>query len=393
MIREALAPHKGELLDRLWAVVESPAREQGQARLRAAAALVEYDPQSRRWAKAAGTVVEDLVSVNPVFLGLWTDAFRPLKARLLGPLCGVFRKQPERTGTILATSLLADYAADQPRVLADLVMDADEKQFAILFRKLKEHGEEGLPLLQGELDKRPMPDAGEESKEALAKRQANAAVALLKMNHADKVWPLLKHSPDPRARTCLIHRFAPLGADVTALVRRLDEETDASSRRALILCLGEFDTATIPPAARRPLIAKLLDLYRNDPDAGVHGAVEWLLRQKGWEQGNKLSEIDAQLQVDEQQRQAPAHVLRSTDKRQWYVNTEGQTFAILNAAEPFRDGFTAWGTGSTSGRSFSPAADRSDLCHCLQRGHEGPVPPFSTGQSRRAAAEYRAIQP
>ena len=42
-----------------------------------------------------------------------------------------------------------------------------------------------------------MPDATEEAKEALAKRQANAAVALLKMNHAAKVWPLLKHSPDP----------------------------------------------------------------------------------------------------------------------------------------------------------------------------------------------------
>ena len=49
-----------------------------------------------------------------------------------------------RSGS-LATGILADYAADQPRVLADLLMDADEKQFAVIYPKLKEHGEEGLP--------------------------------------------------------------------------------------------------------------------------------------------------------------------------------------------------------------------------------------------------------
>ena len=186
----------------------------------------------------------------------------------------------------MATDILADYAADQPEVLADLVMDADEKQFAIIYTKLKERGEEGLPLLQGEI-KKPLPDTTEEAKEALAKRQANAAVALLKMNHAAEVWPLLKHSPDPRVRSYLIHSLAPLGADVTALVHRLDEEPDVSIRRALILCLGEFDTTQFPAAERQPLIAKLLDLYQNDPDPGLHGAAEWLLRQKGWDQGDR----------------------------------------------------------------------------------------------------------
>jgi hypothetical protein len=43
------------------------------------------------------------------------------------------------------------------------------------------------------------------------------------------------------------------------------------------LCLGEFDTTQFPTAERQALIAKLLDLYQNDPDPGLHGAVEWLL--------------------------------------------------------------------------------------------------------------------
>ena len=49
--------------------------------------------------------------------------------------------KPERS---LATDILADYAADQPQVLADLLMDADEKQFAVIYPKFKDRGEQGL---------------------------------------------------------------------------------------------------------------------------------------------------------------------------------------------------------------------------------------------------------
>ena len=87
-------------------------------------------------------------------------------------------------------------------------------------------------------------------------------------------------------------------------------------------------------AERKSLIAELLKLYRNDPDPGLHGATAWLLRQKGWDRGDELSEIDAQLQVDEMRLQAG----KAAEKRHWYVNTEGQTLVILKADKPFRIG-------------------------------------------------------
>ena len=64
-------------------------------------------------------------------------------------------------------------------------------------------------MLTGEIDKKLPSDlpSSDEKREKLAKRQANAAVALLKMNQPAKVWPLLKHSPDPRVRSYLIHRL------------------------------------------------------------------------------------------------------------------------------------------------------------------------------------------
>jgi eukaryotic-like serine/threonine-protein kinase len=66
-------------------------------------------------------------------------------------------------------------------------------------------------------------------------------VALLRLGEStDKVWLLLRHSPDPRLRSYLIHRFRPLGADPRALAKQLDDEKEVSIRRALLLSLGEF---------------------------------------------------------------------------------------------------------------------------------------------------------
>ena len=64
-------------------------------------------------------------------------------------------------------------------------------------------------------------------------RQANAAVALLAMGQGEKVWPLLKHSPDPTVRSYLIDRLGPGGADARSRPdASLDEEQDVSIRRA-----------------------------------------------------------------------------------------------------------------------------------------------------------------
>ena len=105
----------------------------------------------------------------------------------------------------------------------------------------------------------------------------------------------------------------------------------------MILCLGEFDTTRFPVAERQQLVATLLALYRNDPDPGLHAAAEWLLRHEGWDQADKLSDIDSKLSVNDTQLEAR----KATDKRRWYVNTEGQTFVILNADKPFRMGSPA----------------------------------------------------
>ena len=98
VLRDALLPFKDKITDTLWSVVERPARGKDSQRLRAACALATYDPQSPRWDKLGGPVVDQLVAQNPVFLSLWLEGFRPVRLRLLPSLAAIFRNRAdERT--------------------------------------------------------------------------------------------------------------------------------------------------------------------------------------------------------------------------------------------------------------------------------------------------------
>jgi formylglycine-generating enzyme required for sulfatase activity len=217
--------------------------------------------------------------------------------------------------------------------LADLLMDAADKQFAVIYPKFQEQGEQGLPVLMGEIDRKSSPDAKEEDKEEWAKRKADAAVALLRMNKPEKVWPLLKHSPDPRVRSYLIHRLSPLGADAGAIVNRFEEEPDITIRRALLLSLGEYSEEDLSPVTRQALLPKLQEMYRTAADPGLHGAAEWLLRT--WKQEAWLKQVNEEWTKDQKQREKRlAGIKRALAKEkgktpQWYVNGQGQTMVVI----------------------------------------------------------------
>jgi formylglycine-generating enzyme required for sulfatase activity len=240
-----------------------------------------------------------------------------------------------------ATTILADYASDDPDSLAELLMTADPKAYASLFPVVERQAARVLPVFQAEIARGPITgEAGpgsEQRKDARAERQARAAIALIRLGHGDEVWYLLRHSTDPRLRSFIVNWLNPLGADpktVTAALARLNSLTtghplpanakmddilfhlETSIRRALILALGTYTTEGLSPGDPEPLFATLLNLYGNDPDAGVHGASEWTLRQ--WQQQEKLTAADAELSR-----------LKDRGQRRWYVNGQGQTLVLV----------------------------------------------------------------
>ena len=138
-----------------------------------------------------------MVTGNAAHLGFWLDALRPARDELTAPLATIYRdtEHPD-TERSLAFNILEDYASDQPNVLANLLMDSEEDHFAVLFEKLKAHQQAVVPLLKEEMVK-SLPEATEIEKDGLAKRQARAAVAMIRLGQAEAVWPLLQRSPDP----------------------------------------------------------------------------------------------------------------------------------------------------------------------------------------------------
>ncbi len=186
----------------------------------------------------------------------------------------------------------------------------------------------------------------EQEKDRLARRQARAAVGSLRLGKAELVWPLLRHSPNPRLRSFVVNWLKPLDADPKVIVAefgrvndsagrgiaRIPEkpeeflfDTETSIRRALILAMGTYGPDELQASEEQRLVAALLELYRSDPDAGIHGAAEWTLRR--WKHEKELRAIDADLKK-----------LEDRGEHRWFVNKQGQTLTVIDVPVAFRMG-------------------------------------------------------
>jgi serine/threonine protein kinase/formylglycine-generating enzyme required for sulfatase activity len=367
LLRDVLEPRAADLLQPLWQVVDDAGSDPAR-RFRAAVTLAKYDGNSQRWTGIADMVVHEYLSANRLHLGLWTEALRPVRGGLLGPLAKAFRdpgedlakQEQHQTSAIV----LADYAADRPDLLADLLTDGDEKQFAVIYPKLKDQGDQALSVLTDEVAKKPPAElpSSDEERDKLAKRQANAAVALLRMGRPGKVWPLLKRTPpdDPRVRSYLIHRLSPLKADAGAIVKRLEEESDITIRRALLLSLGEFSETDLPPTTRTSLVSKLQGIFCTASDPGLHAAAEWLLRM--WKQADWLKRVNDEWARDAGGRakriECIQHVIEKGEAQappQWYVNGQGQTMVVVHGPLEF-----VMGSPPTEDGRFGGPQDRRE---------------------------------
>jgi formylglycine-generating enzyme required for sulfatase activity/tRNA A-37 threonylcarbamoyl transferase component Bud32 len=328
LVRKVLTAHGAESVPSLWKQVNNP-QARMDARFRALVALAAFDPVNGRWSMAASMAVEQLLQADPLFVPYWMKALRPVRDDLQKGLVLVFRGQRKRLADrrLVAATVLADYCADQPVVLADLACDADAEQFWVLRPVLEKNRRAVRKALHAELAKRPPAKEREVARILRARRQANAAAALLVLGEPEAAWPLLEHCRTPDARTVLIHALAPRGADPRVLIRRLKNEKDAFIRAALILALGEYTAEQLSLETRAALQPKLLEWYRNDPDPGVHGAIDWLLRHSkeglvdrplDWDGRRDLETIEAELTGK-----------RGRAGQRWYVNGQGQTLAAV----------------------------------------------------------------
>ncbi len=390
----------------LWAKLADPAADLDR-RARTAAVLAGLAPDDPRWASFAANVVGSVVQANPDEFVVWSTTLEPVGGRLLPalmkryPATRVKIESEKLTVSELAAkasdfdrtvSLLARYAANRPAELAELAMIVDARHHPRFAEAIRKNQAGVVPVLEAELGKVAFPGGlvGSELSsvvgapmavsaldpdlvfDALAKRQANAAAVLLTLGESESVWPLLRFPADgdPSARSYLVERLAGIGADPVALIRRFRDEPDVSAKRALLIALGEFSVSAGWAGERDGLAAELVKLYRNHLDPGLHGAIDWLLCQR-WGRVAELAGIDAELGSAARGRVAARVVFGAIPipgvvgvmgvasglmlpapamgrDRDWYVNGECQTYAVVRRPVDFTFGSPVTESGECS---------------------------------------------
>jgi eukaryotic-like serine/threonine-protein kinase len=148
----------------------------------------------------------------------------------------------------------------------------------------------------------------------LANQQANAALALIRLGREAAGWPLLRSAPDPNLASAILHRLADAGVEPATLAARLEVETDADVRRALVLAIGVIPASRLEVPLRQSLVDRFSRMFRDDPDPGVHSAAEWALRRWGKFDEPKLGQGLAEI-----------------GRREgfgWYVDRSGNTMLV-----------------------------------------------------------------
>jgi formylglycine-generating enzyme required for sulfatase activity len=177
----------------------------------------------------------------------------------------------------------------------------------------------------------------------------------------------------------------------------------------LLLSLGEFGQQTLTVSERDSLVEKLRVLYRNEPDPGLHAAVEWLLHQ--WKQDKWLKHLEQEWANDKQQTEQRLQSIGkglATGKAepQWYVTSQGQTMVIIPGPVEFLMGSPPSESQRSNdeqlhlkriGRTFAIAAKAVTVEQFLRfrKGYDRLIPRFAPtadcpvhGTTWYDAAEY-----
>src|SRR5262249_3481732 len=156
-----LRKHHQGIDQRLWSLLDD-LKSDPEKRFRAACALANAGSAAveNRWESVSPFITDQFLAAsirNPGDYATLIECFRPLRKRLLAPLSSIFRdtgrSESERS---FATTILADYASDDPDVLAELLMTASHKAYVSLFPAVVRHAASALPTFHAEIARAPI---------------------------------------------------------------------------------------------------------------------------------------------------------------------------------------------------------------------------------------------
>ena len=177
----------------------------------------------------------------------------------------------------VATGVARDYVSDLPDALSRFVMEANEDQFAIMYPLVQTHADEYVKLVEAELQKSVDSVSDPDEKKTLGRRQANAAVCLMRLQQPESVWPLLEHQPDPRSRSWFDQESCPVGCAARVIDRPLRKRSRHFKPPCIAACHRKLRPQPDRKGVTRTDHRTLQNAARSEPDAGLRSAALWLL--------------------------------------------------------------------------------------------------------------------
>lgn len=326
--------------------------------LRYASALAMADPKldslkKQPWQNGfATTVARQLVSSPTITLTHWVEQLKRYQDLLLEPLNEILHDSSLADGERqVAGDVLAKYVSGEQqerlRQLSNLLIDAvTHAQFERFVSEMRTEGDGGIKLLEKHLADAAINRGNattDEEKERLAKRELRLALALLRLDQPQKIWPRLGHSRDPRVRSKLIEAMADFRVSPQQIWEQLQQEEDTAVRRSLILCLGQYSADQLGNLVDtiRP---RLADWYAADPDAGIHGGVDWLLRK--WQREKLIDQFDDAITPTPE-----TELTELIGKQNWFVNGQHHTMAVIRGPVTFDMGSPTTEFGREGGKN------------------------------------------
>jgi len=353
------------LVQKLWQDARellSPSR-----RLRAALALVVFDPKGPDWKEVAAdpVILNTLLGLDPLLVDDWAAGIRPVRESFVphlerayqGDLGDISFDQAAR-----AAQFLAKLTSDDAQTLVSLITKAriDLQVKAIgaganpplmaIVNRLKQlsgpprwEAEKLLKVATQSPDwksdiappnyvaqcerlslehKKKFPDFLLQAADQLSQARGNAAAALVALGKKEGALAVLRHEPDPFARSYLIHLLGPFLDQPGDLASWLQDESDTSVRRAILLALGEYQGGFLDAKRKTRIVEQMTQAFKGDSDPGVHAAAEWALSR--W--GEAIPDIRQTLE-------GKAAGADLGTKRRWYVGANGHTMVVLPAPD------------------------------------------------------------
>lgn len=156
LIRDRLAEKWGkEIAKELWQRLKSPETRNRQ-QFPAMVALARFDSNNPLWKRYASPLAQALLETSSLSVGIWSQGLVDVKDHLLAPLLMTYQTSKNASYRRLATSLLLEHGGDRPELLSHMALDADPRQFELVFPKLKEHRASVIPVLEKELKRSPI---------------------------------------------------------------------------------------------------------------------------------------------------------------------------------------------------------------------------------------------